>query len=137
MRFYIAARFDKKQEVLEIYRRLQDRGYIVSSDWTQHKPIKPYENNQELARRYSIEDIEGVINSDIFIVLSDDAGTGMYVELGAAIATNLQKGRPIIYVVGENTSRSMFYFHTIVRRRKTIDEVLEDIEIIKEIEAAL
>ncbi len=66
-------------------------------------------------------------NSDVFILLSDDAGTGMYAELGAAILLNLEHGRPQIYIVGKDNARSMFYFHPAVKRRNSIDDVFDEI----------
>ena len=127
MKIYLAARFNKKQEVRDLYERFKKLGYEIAADWTLHKPIKPYENNPKTAREYSLEDIDAVKNCDVFILITDEAGTGMYVELGAAISSNLEHGKPKIYVIGEYTSRSMFYFHPSVNRRKTIDEVLEEI----------
>lgn len=128
MKIYIAARFDKKQEVLNLYKRFQELGHEIIADWTLHKLIKPYENNPETAREYSIEDIDAARNCDILMLMTDEAGTGMYIELGAAISSNLEHGKTKIYVIGEHTSRSMFYFHPSVNRRKNIDEVLEEIE---------
>ncbi len=128
MKIYLAARFDKKQKVRDLYERFKKLGLEIAADWTLHKPIKPYENNPEVAREYSVEDIDAVRKCDVFILMGNEAGTGMYVELGAAISSNLEHGKPIIYVIGEYTSRSMFYFHPSVNRRKTIDEVLEEIE---------
>lgn len=129
MKIYIAARFERKQEVRDLCRLLTEKGHEITADWTLHKPIKPYEKNQELAQQYSIEDINGVKDSDIFILLSDEGGSiGMYVELGIAILSNLMFGKPIIYIVGDYTSRSMFYFHPSVNRRKNINHVLKEIE---------
>ena len=128
MKIYLAARFGKKEEVRYLYRRFKELGYEIASDWTLHKPIKPYESNHETAREYSIEDINAVRNCDVFILMTDEAGTGMYVELGVAISSNIEQGKPKIYVIGEHTSRSMFYFHPSVNRRKTIDDVLEEIK---------
>ena len=126
MKIYLAARFDKKQEVQNLYERFQKLGHEIAADWTLHKPIKPYEDNPETAREYSIEDVDAARNCDVFILMTDEAGTGMYVELGAAISSNLEHGKPKIYAIGEHTSRSMFYFHPSVNRRRTIDEVLEE-----------
>ena len=108
---------------------MTEKGHEITADWTSHKTIKPYEDNQEIAQEYSIEDIDGVRGSDIFILISDQAGTGMHTELGAAIISNLDKGKPKIYVIGDYTSRSMFYFHPSVNRRKSIKEVLDELEI--------
>ncbi len=128
MKWYIAARFDEKEKVREIHQLLAVYGHTITSDWTVHLPIKPYDHHERESREYSLADIDGVRESDIFVLLSDDAGTGMYVELGTAIASHLTFGKPLIYVVGEHSSRSMFYFHPSVKRRKTIEDVLGEIK---------
>lgn len=128
MKFYVAARFGLKDRVREIYQMLRDKGHEITADWTLHRPIKPYENNPEISQEYSREDVNGARLSDVFLLLSDEAGTGMYVELGVAILSHMERGRPKIYVVGPETSRSMFYFHPAVNRRRTIEEVFEEIE---------
>ena len=125
MKAYVAARFDKKQEVLGLHQLLKQRGYEIAADWTTHKSIKPYEQYKQLAGEYAVEESAATMNCDVFIILSSDAGTGMYVELGAAIASCLLRDRPKIYVVGENNICSMFYFHPMVQRCDTAGEVLE------------
>ncbi|MBS3175938.1 hypothetical protein J4457_01745 [Candidatus Woesearchaeota archaeon] len=118
----------KKQEVRDLYEQFKKLGHEIATDWTLHKPIKPYENNPEIAREYSVEDVDAARNCDVFILMTDEAGTGVYVELGAAISSNLEHGKPKIYVIGKHTSHSMFYFHPSVNRRKNINEVFEEIE---------
>jgi len=125
---YIASRFDRKLKVAELYERFKKLGYEVAVDWTVHKPIKPYEENIIPAWQYSVEDMKGIIDCDLFILLTDKEGTGIYAELGAAIFSNLEHGKPKIYVIGDYTSNCMFYFHPSVNRRKTIDEVIKEIE---------
>jgi len=129
MKFYVAARFGLKDQVRGIYKTLQDKGHEIIADWTEHKPIKPYDENQNLSRDYSIEDIDAAMSCDVFIFISSDAGTGMYVELGAAIANNIKSGSPKIYAIGEHIARSMFYFHPSVIRKNTLEEVFEDLGI--------
>lgn len=93
MKVYVAARFTKKQEVRNLYERLRKLGYEIAADWTLHKPVKPYEDNPGIAREYSIEDINAVRECDVFILITDASGTGIYVELGAAISANLEHGK--------------------------------------------
>ena len=127
MKFYIAARFDKRDEVKKLQNVLAEMGHEIVGDWTDHKPIKPYSENHDIARDYASDDINGVKNADSFIILSDEAGTGMYVELGAAIAANALKGKPKIYAVGEHNSRSMFYFHPAVKRLSSVEDFFVEI----------
>ena len=129
MKVYVAAPFERKSEVLDLHRLLKKKGHSVSFDWTVHRQIKPFTENLETARRYSIEDIDGVKDSDVFILLSEKEGCrGMHVELGAAILSNVRSGKPAIFVVGDHNSGSLFYFHPSVRRRETIEQVLKEMD---------
>lgn len=129
MKFYIAAKFQLKEKVREIYTRLQEEGHEITADWTLHKSIKPYEDNPDIAQEYAIEDINAAQSCDVFVILSEEAGTGMYVELGAAISSNLKQGKPKIYIIGNHNTRSMFYFHPSVNRRNNLEEVLQEIKL--------
>ncbi len=125
MKICIAARFGEKDKVRDLYEKFQNKGHEIIVDWTIYKPAKPYGDNSDISRGYSVEDIDGARNCDIFVILTDEAGTGMYIELGAAIASNLEKGKPDIYAVGENNSCSMFYFHPSVRCVSSVEEIFE------------
>ncbi|MEK9207501.1 MAG: hypothetical protein AAB922_03405 [Patescibacteria group bacterium] len=75
-----------------------------------------------------MKDMDGVRNSDIFVLLTNEDGIGMYVELGMAIMSKIHKGKPRrVYVIGNKLGRSMFFFHPSVRRRKTIEDVFLDL----------
>lgn len=127
MRFYIAARFGRRDEVRKIHKTLLDKGHEFLSTWVEQDQIKPYDKYPNKARKRAIKSIDAAKDCDIFVLLSDEAGTGMYVELGTAIMSNLLKGKPKIYIVGNYLNRSMFFFHPIVKRKKSIEDVLEDI----------
>ncbi len=127
MKFYIASRFGNLDEVRKTYKVLKQQGHTISLDWTIHESVKPYGQNEEKAARYSVEDVEGVRRSQVFVLLSDEAGTGMYVEFGIALQSFLEKGSPLVYVIGAYTDRCSFFFHPAVRRVKTIEEVLGEV----------
>lgn len=125
MKIYVAAKFDRKEEVRQLYKEVEARGHRITADWTTHKPIKPYADNPDIARQYAIEDINGVLEADIFVLLIGPCSTGVYTELGAAIHSQTSTGKPLIYVVGENPGASMFFFHPSVEYLKTKDELIE------------
>ena len=125
---YVSARFALKEEVKEIYSKLEKLGYSIPWDWTEHKPIKPYNENPELAKEYAIEDINGSKDSNIFIMITDEAGTGMHTELGAAIVSALENKEKLIYLIGENLDRSVFFFHPTIRKKGTIEEVIRELK---------
>lgn len=125
MNVYVAAAFDEKATVLETYDTLIAAGHTITADWTKHLPVKPYDHNRELATDYAVEDMRGVSGCEVFIVLtSNGSNTGMYIELGAAIMSALQTGRPRIFAIGAHNTRALFYFHPTVTRVASIDDVL-------------
>lgn len=130
MKFYIASRTKKKDRVAKLYKLLKENGHQIASDWTLHKNTKPYIKHQDLSRRYALEDVKGVKDCDVFIIVSTgNGGRGMYVELGAAILSYLKYQKPKIYVVGKYNHNTIFYFHPSVNRRNNIQEVLVELGI--------
>jgi hypothetical protein len=127
MKFYIAARVGAKEDVRKIIAFIKNKGHELHTDWTEHTPPRPYDKEPEISRKYAVEDLEAAADCDVFILVSDEAGTGMYTEFGVAIANNLIKGKPKVYVIGEHLSRSMFFFHPSVERKNNIEEVFEDL----------
>ncbi|HTP57053.1 MAG TPA: hypothetical protein VMJ72_02105 [Candidatus Paceibacterota bacterium] len=123
MKIYIASRFGRKNDVAELQRRFKERGHEIIVDWTVHEDIKPYEQHTDLARQYAIDDAHGVMDCDAFILLTDEAGTGMHTEFGAALASKLLRGTPTIYVVGDFINNP-FFFHPEITRCDTVEEVL-------------
>ena len=117
MKFYIAAPFNQREEVKEIYNMLKSLGHEITTDWTNHKYIKPYNTNQQLARRYAQEDLEGVLSCDVFVLLSDGKSQGRNTELGMAIALHRIFGKPSVYIVGESNLDSMFYISRGINRK--------------------
>ena len=127
MKFYIAARASKKSEVKKIHNILVDGKHQVLSTWVNAGQLKPYNKHSNKVKTLAIESINAVRNSDVFILISDKTGAGMYTELGIAIDSNLLKGIPKIYIIGEYSNRCVFFFHPVVICKKNIKEVLKDI----------
>jgi len=129
MKIYVAARFQDKEKVKEIYKKLKDRGHTISGDWTNHTHTKPYKENQELSKEYSIEDMNNILNCDVFILLTNqEPGIGSTTELGGALALYIKNKSPKVYIVGDNLDGNMFYFHPEVNVKSTLEEVLEDLD---------
>lgn len=125
MKIYVAGRFEDKVKVKKLYRIIKKNGHEISADWTNHKPYKKY---PELAKGYTIEDINGVKKCDVFILITNGKpGVGSAIELGVAMHSYLTLSKPKIYVVGEFKNDNMFYYHPSVQRRKTIEEVLKEL----------
>lgn len=129
MKIYVAARFHDKEKVKEIYTLLKQNGHEISADWTWHTKFNPYSKHVQEVKSYATEDIEGIKNCDVFILLtSKEAGAGSSTELGAALSLTLQTDKPKIYVIGEYIDENMFFFHPAVKIRKNVNEVLKEIK---------
>jgi len=127
MRIYVAGKFEKKDMVLDTYKKIKEIGYNVSYDWTKHKPIKPYLQNSKIAAQYSDNELKGIIESDVFIYMTDEKGTTLPMEFGAALALLKTKNRPLVYAVGKFNDKSPWFFNKLVNRRDSIDEVIKEL----------
>ena len=128
MKIYYAARFSQKELVITGHREITKRGHTLAADWTTHQNIKPYVENQTAAAEYAREDLQGVIDCDVFILHTDrEIGCGSSGEFGGALILNQTKGSPLVYVIGEHITDEMFYFHPAVKRREALAEVLDEI----------
>ena len=128
MKVYIAGKFEDRAKVQELYTQIEEMGHRVAYNWTTHKPIKPYFQNQEMAQGYSDNELFGILNSDIFICLTHEAGTTLLMEFGAALIINRKTGKPLVYAVGNSNEKSPWFFNSRVQRRNSIDEVIKEIK---------
>ena len=128
MKIYVATKFDRRDEVREIYKKLREHGHEITRDWTVHDPAARYGQYPEKAKQYAEEDVRGVQDCDVLIILSDQGGSiGMHIETGLALERNSKTGKPEIYVIGEHTNRSIFYFLPHIKQRSTLEEVIEEL----------
>lgn len=128
MKFYIASRVKNRELVKAYSDKLSNQGHETVSAWVDENEIIPYENNSGLARLRAIQCIKASSECDVFILISDENGAGMYTELGAALLSSSLNNKPKIYVIGDYLNRSMFFFHPSVKRFMTLDEVIEDLK---------
>lgn len=133
MKAYIATKFENINKFHEISKRLKDDlGIETVLDWTKHKPCKPFIDNGELCKIQSEEDIKGIQTSQIFIMYYDgvNKGSGMFLELGYAMAMFDMGAKSDVIVFGKDIKNtSMFMHRGGITVLETLDEV---IDIIKE-----
>lgn len=117
-KIYCAGKFEDKTRIKNIMAVLEKMGYIVTVDWTIHTdPTK--------AEEYSIEDVQGVRDCDLFIGIFNMDGVqykGALVEMGVALGLR----KMIIYVGKEDIS--IFAHHPLVIYCETVDEMLKLLE---------
>lgn len=128
MKFYIASRVKNKELVESIHQRLTILGHETLSTWVGEKNMTPYEDHVEEAQKLAIQCINAVKECDVFVLISDDTGSGMYTEMGVALSRSAEN-KPKIYVIGDYVNRSAFFFHPSVKRFESIDQVFKDLAI--------
>lgn len=134
MRVFVSGQLDETKEVRRVFALLQAAGHAITHDWTStdgylSSPESKLDNKEESGRRAQA-DIQGVLDCDVYIVLSDNAnpGKGMYVELGAALAL-WQTGKDVkVFVVGAMNHLTLFYLHPGVIHEASIEAVIEQLK---------
>lgn len=141
MKIYVAGKFEQKEEIRSIYKKLQEMGHEISYDWTVHQSVKNYQPGQDsamiglnqtsinvdLARQYTQNELKAIAESDIFIYLTQELGTTNKMEFGAALMQSFLNNKLKIFAVGKANDKSNWFFMENVRRRDSVEEVLEEI----------
>jgi hypothetical protein len=128
MKFYIASRVKHRMLVEKIHKQILGKGHEFVSTWVKEGEILPYEKHIKASQKRAEQCMRDVSGCDVFVLISDDSGCGMYTELGIALSSNIQSGRPKIYIIGDYINRSVFFFHAAMKRVGNIEEVFKDIE---------
>ena len=131
MRFYIASYVGERQRTQEIQNRLRSLGHEITVDWTAFPGVASDERNTrpDDVTAIAVRDLNGILEAEVFILLAGvPDGRAKYAELGAAIMSAVQTGKPRIYVLGQDPVYSVFFFHPTVKRVTSLDDVLNDLE---------
>ena len=137
MEVFVSGQINDLENVRTVQNKLVEAGHHITHDWTHNetgdkmlagKQAK-LDNPEETSRR-ATNDMQGVLDSEVYIICTDNerAGKGMYAELGGAIALHMMNGVPRIYLVGEMNNASIFYFHPSVILGRSIDEIIDEIQ---------
>ncbi len=134
MKIFVSGQINDTDNVRNVQEALKGAGHTITHDWTRTEagdkmlanPEDKLRDPLETARRAQL-DIQGVIDCEAYVICTDngEAGKGMYVELGAALALSETTGTPQIFLVGALKHMSVFYFHPKVVRLPTIQDVIE------------
>ncbi len=130
MNVFVSGRIDDIESVREVMRKIVASGHKITHDWTRTDTflggaVDKLNNIAESGLRAS-KDIQGVLDADVYLLVSSNAtlGKGMYVELGAALAAHQLLNKIQVYIIGPMNHLSVFYLHPAVIHKDTIEEVL-------------
>jgi hypothetical protein len=127
MKFYIAGKFEEVDQIHQLFKRVQAAGHEISYDWTTHIKSKPYIEHVDRIRTYAENEMQAILDSDVFIYLTHERGTTLHMEYGAAITKKKLGGDIKIYAVGKHNARSPWYFNPLATRVDTVDQVFADL----------
>ncbi len=119
MEIYVAAKYQDRDRVRELYYELSYLGHEITVDWTNHNDVSP-----EKLTEYAVEDVGGVKRAKLFIALMTIKYEykGLWVELGIALG----RGIPV-WVIGDDGDSCLFMNHPLVRKFNCISEVLKEL----------
>lgn len=112
---------------LDIKAKLEKQGHEMTFDWTNGTDIKPYNQNVAETQKLSDLALNGAIDADVFILIPEPGGTGMYVEYGAALAQFKMTQKPKIFLLGPHKEEVIFNFHPYAVWKETLEEILNEI----------
>ena len=130
VRVFVSGQIGEKERIRDVFEYLRAVGWRVTHDWTRTDDIGDLLQSPEEAGRRAAADIQGVLDADVYLLISDnkEAGKGMYVELGAALALAEKHGSPDVYVAGPMNHPSIFYLHPRVRSFPDVAGVVADVQ---------
>lgn len=117
MKIYVAGKWQERDCISHLIVLLEKQGHTITEDWTWHS-----EKDTDWAKLYSVDDIIGVQNCDIFVgcFVNDYQYEGALAELGAALA--LEKH---CYIIGHAADSCIFMHHPLVKQFETDVALLE------------
>lgn len=119
LNIYVAGRFREYEKVRAVIDEIKSMGHEITHDWTRSaefdekgNPLVPLIGSAEAltpsdAKKYAVDDREGVKWADVLILLADDEGLyGALIEAGMAIAWSVE-----VWVVNPVRSSVFWYLH--------------------------
>ncbi len=106
--------------------KIRHLGHEVPFNWPVLPMVKPYCKNSVKAGDFTESSIQGIIDANVYVLFAHEDGTGVFAELGAALAIAQLHGKLKIYAVAETITPAMFHYHPLITWVKSLDEVLAE-----------
>lgn len=122
MKWYFASRTRHRDFISKLVNFLESENHSVVYDWSKESP-EPYQKNSDKSSEVANDISEKLKDVDIFVLISDEAGTDMFIELGIIIREWMQNKKIKIYIVGKFNDRSLMHYHPAIKRLKKMKDV--------------
>lgn len=123
MKWYFASRMRHREFIDKIVNFLKSQNHSVVYNWSKLGSLKPYHENSDKSSLVAREISNTLKDVDIFVLIADEAGTDMFIELGIVIGRWLDDNKTKIYVVGKFNDRSLMHFHPAIKRLDKLSDV--------------
>lgn len=123
MKWYFASRMRHKESIDKIVGFLESCNHSVVYNWSKLDSLEPYKENSNKSSLVAEEISDALKDVDIFVLIADESGTDMFIELGIVIGRWLDNKKIKIYAVGEFNNRSLMHFHPAVKRLDRLSDV--------------
>lgn len=121
MKFYVASSFKNIDQVRYVCKKLKDKGFIHTYDWTQNECATTFTELEEIG----LKEKNAVMEADFIVVLLP-AGKGSHIELGIALGQGKK-----IYLFSPNeevnnfaTTSTFYHLPEVEKYFGTIDELI-------------
>jgi nucleoside 2-deoxyribosyltransferase len=122
MKFFVSGKVGNESDAQQLMSLLRQAGHEITFDWTTIAHLRPYDQNAKASREAALLETRGVKQADVLIIIANDMGIGMFVELGIAIGA----GIPVRVVTTSKDSRTMFFHHPLVKQVTDINEIVRE-----------
>src|SRR3989344_5607993 len=123
MEWYFASRTRHREFIGKVVNFLRSQNLSVIYDWSKLDSLKPYHENSDKSSLVAKEIGDTLKDVDIFILIADEAGTDMFIELGIIIGRWLYNKKTKIYTIGKFNNRSLMHFHPAIKRIDKLSDV--------------
>ena len=106
MKIYIAAPWIHREDMPNVAKKLEDKGHTITKKWWEVKEAKEGSGKDYELRTQAEDDVRGVRNADLVLVINSAKSEGKALEQGVAIALD----KPIV-IVGKRGEHSKNVFH--------------------------
>ncbi len=122
MKWYFASRMCHRETIQSLRALLEKYGHEFSFDWSSQPSLKPYKDHPNECRQAAETINKAIKDTDVFVLISDEAGTDMFIELGLAIKES-ENRKMTIYNVGPFNQRSLMQFHIVIKQVKNLEDI--------------
>src|SRR2546430_1117245 len=126
LKIYIAAPWKSKDQMASIATSVEALGHVITKKWWTVEDTKESDpQGPAILMQQAADDLEGVRNADLVLVINSTKSEGKAFEQGAAIAL----GKPIL-IVGKRVEFSQNVFHYLPSYYwvNTIEDALKMLE---------